>query len=85
MAIDVDGKILQRYWLDAKMYNQAPTSVLIGRKGKIRYIHQGEGKSHQQCQQDYKEFPISILSKTPAVLKVNCFQYSTLEKIARIH
>ena len=66
MAIDIEGKILQKYWLDAKMYNQPPTSFLIGRKRKIRYIHQGDGyhqgggKSHQQCQQDYKELKAQI-------------------------
>ncbi|HHZ90168.1 TPA: TlpA family protein disulfide reductase, partial [Candidatus Poribacteria bacterium] len=66
VAIDVDGKILQKYWLDVNVRRRSSTSFLIDQKRKICYIHlgggyhQGGSKSHQQCQQNYKELKTQI-------------------------
>ena len=66
VAIDVDGKILQKYWLDVNVRRRSSTSFLIDQKGEICYIHlgggyhQGGSKSHQQCQQNYKELKTQI-------------------------
>ncbi|MBK8954062.1 MAG: redoxin domain-containing protein [Saprospiraceae bacterium] len=68
VAIDQDWTHLKKYWLNNGPREFTSVSFLIGRNGKIRYIHPGGeyhkelDSGHEKCVSDYYEFEGHILS-----------------------
>ena len=66
IALDMDWKILRRYWLAKGKHRWTSVSFLIDKRGKIRYIHPGgeyyKGKNETQteAQRDYDELKAMI-------------------------
>ena len=66
IALDMDWKTLRRYWLAKGGHRWTSVSFLIGKRGKIRYIHpggeyyKGEGETRTEAQRDYDELKSMI-------------------------
>lgn len=66
IALDMDWKTLRRYWLANGRHRWTSVSFLIGKQGKIRYIHpggeyyKGEGETRTEAQRDYDELKAMI-------------------------
>jgi peroxiredoxin len=77
IALDMEWKTLQRYWLIPGKRRWTSVSFLIDKGGKIRYIHpggeyhQGGGEAHKECQEEYRELnaKIETLLKAPSPSK----------------
>lgn len=66
IALDMDWGMLRRYWLAKGGQRWTSVSFLIGKQGKIRYIHpggeyyKGEGETRTEAQRDYDELKAMI-------------------------
>ena len=66
IALDMDWKILRRYWLAKGGHRWTSVSFLIDKQGKIRYIHpggeyyNGKDKTRTEPQRDYDELKAMI-------------------------
>ena len=66
IALDMDWKMLRRYWLADSRHRWTSVSFLIDKRGKIRYIHpggeyyKGEDETRTEAQRDYHEFKAMI-------------------------
>ena len=66
IALDMDWRLLRRYWLAKGKHRWTSVSFLIDKRGKIRYIHPGgeyyKGKDETQteAQRDYDELKAMI-------------------------
>ncbi len=66
IALDMDWRILRRYWLTKGVHRWTSVSFLIDKQGKIRYIHPGgeyykrEGKTQTDAQRSYDELKAMI-------------------------
>lgn len=66
IGLDMDWKILKRYWLAKGKHRWTSVSFLIDKQGKIRYIHpggeyyKGEDGTHTEAERDYHELKAMI-------------------------
>lgn len=66
IALDMDWKILRRYWLAKGRHRWTSVSFLIDKQGNIRYIHPGgeyykeEDETRTEAQRDYDELKATI-------------------------
>ena len=66
IALDMDWRLLRRYWLAKGVHRWTSVSFLIDKRGNIRYIHpggeyyKGEGKTRTDAQRDYDELKAMI-------------------------
>jgi peroxiredoxin len=66
IALDMDWRLLRRYWLAKGRHRWTSVSFLIDKRGKIRYIHpggeyyKGEDETQTEAQRDYDELKAMI-------------------------
>lgn len=66
IALDMDWRILRRYWLAKGGHRWTSVSFLIDKGGKIRYIHpggeyyKGKDKAQTEAERDYDELKATI-------------------------
>ena len=66
IALDMDWRILRRYWLAKGRHRWTSVSFLIDKRGKIRYIHpggeyyKGEDEAQTEAERDYDELKAMI-------------------------
>ena len=66
IALDMDWKILRRYWLAKGRHRWTSVSFLIDKRGKIRYIHpggeyyKGEDETRTEAERDYHELKMMV-------------------------
>ena len=66
IALDMDWKMLRRYWLAKGKHRWTSVSFLIDKRGKIRYIHpggeyyKGKDEARTKAQRDYDELKAMI-------------------------
>ena len=66
IALDMDWRILRRYWLAKGGQRWTSVSFLIDKRGKIRYIHpggdyyKGKDETRTEPQRDYDELKMMI-------------------------
>ena len=66
IALDMDWRLLRRYWLAKGGQRWTSVSFLIDKRGKIRYIHpggdyyKGKDKTRTEPQRDYHELKMMI-------------------------
>ena len=76
IALDMDWRMLRRYWLAKGRNRWTSVSFLIDKRGKIRYIHPGgeyyKGETQTEAQRDYDELKglIEKLIAEPSQSKV---------------
>ena len=66
IALDMDWSTLRRYWLAKDRHRWTSVSFLIGKRGKIRYIHpggeyyKGKNETRTEARRDYHELKTMI-------------------------
>lgn len=66
IALDMDWRILRRYWLAKGRHRWTSVSFLIDKRGKIRYLHpggeyyKGEDEAQTEAERDYDELKAMI-------------------------